>query len=250
MALSRKPLNLSLTEPFGVGPDLCSTLESDLLVLLKAALSDRLSLQERGVCAEVLLGLNEGRVSPLERADDTQLSHVTKVSVIKAQQAYFKLPYKPDSYFVDGVKLFREVLPGYVRHPSQQAVLRAVMALYGLKRKDLALEMGCSVRTLDKWLLPDTSKDFRSMGTTAKALIANLRARGSASFMPDNTELTMGLATKAFKLIDRDRFIVSASLSVSDPEGLKNFGEFQSILLMAYNEGLQSALGKLGARPC
>lgn len=57
------------------------------------------------------------------------------------------------------------------------------------------------------------------------------------SIMPDNSELTMHLAIKAFEMIGHDDFSVSANLSADDAESLRNFGILESILLMAYQEG-------------
>lgn len=46
---------------------------------------------------------------------------------------------------------------------TQQDFLRAAMTELGLKREDFAQRLGCPKRTLDKWLLPSTSKDNRTM---------------------------------------------------------------------------------------
>lgn len=62
------------------------------------------------------------------------------------------------------------------------------------------------------------------------------------SLMPDNSELTMSLATRAFEMIGRNKFSVSAILSADSTESLCNFGLLQSILLMAYMQGVQDAL--------
>lgn len=62
-------------------------------------------------------------------------------------------------------------------------------------------------------------------------------SRKGKSMMPDNSELTMDLATKAFEILGREEFRVSAELSVDAPESLRNFGLLQSILLMAYKQG-------------
>lgn len=43
----------------------------------------------------------------------------------------------------------------------------------GQTRAQLAAEMGVSGRALDKWLLPETSGDFRRMPETALRLLAN-----------------------------------------------------------------------------
>lgn len=74
----------------------------------------------------------------------------------------------------------------------------------------------------------------------AHTLIVGQAAKGK-SMMPDNSELTMELASKAFQMLGRDRFEVSANLSVDNLDTLRNFGQFQSILLMAFNQGLAQA---------
>jgi transcriptional regulator with XRE-family HTH domain len=55
----------------------------------------------------------------------------------------------------------------------QQDTLRQAMQQSGQTRAQLAAVLGVSPRTLDKWLLPETSKDFRRMPETAIRLIAN-----------------------------------------------------------------------------
>lgn len=57
------------------------------------------------------------------------------------------------------------------------------------------------------------------------------------SVMPDHSELTVDLACKAFEIIDSNTFTVRATLDVTQPDTLKNFGTLESILLMAYNAG-------------
>lgn len=69
------------------------------------------------------------------------------------------------------------------------------------------------------------------------------------TLMPDNSELTMQLAEKAFALLGRGHFEVSASLSVDNAESLKSFGEFQSLLLMAYREGQASTTRAAAGEP-
>jgi hypothetical protein len=59
-----------------------------------------------------------------------------------------------------------------------------------------------------------------------------------------NTELGYELASKAFALLGTTRFEVSAALSVDDAASLRNFGKLQSILLMAYEMGRESAAGQ------
>lgn len=75
---------------------------------------------------------------------------------------------------------------------------------------------------------------------TGHTLVFAPSAKGK-SMMPDNSELTMELATKAFQMIGRDNFAVSANLSVDNLDSLRNFGLLESILLMAFNEGLAKA---------
>lgn len=46
---------------------------------------------------------------------------------------------------------------------TQQEFLRAAMTELGLTREAFAERLACPKRTLDKWLLPVTSKDHRTM---------------------------------------------------------------------------------------
>ena len=46
---------------------------------------------------------------------------------------------------------------------TQQDFLRDAMAELEMKREDFAARLACPKRTLDKWLLPATSKDHRPM---------------------------------------------------------------------------------------
>lgn len=56
---------------------------------------------------------------------------------------------------------------------KQQDLLRQAMRQSGQTRAQLAAGMGVSGRALDKWLLPETSGDFRRMPETALRLLAN-----------------------------------------------------------------------------
>ena len=56
---------------------------------------------------------------------------------------------------------------------KQQGTLRQTMQQSGQTRAQLAAVLGVSPRTLDKWLLPESSKDFRRIPETAIRLIAN-----------------------------------------------------------------------------
>lgn len=56
---------------------------------------------------------------------------------------------------------------------KQQDTLRLAMRQSGQTRAQLAAALGVAPRTLDKWLLPDTSRDFRRMPETATRLIAS-----------------------------------------------------------------------------
>lgn len=71
----------------------------------------------------------------------------------------------------------------------------------------------------------------------------SIQGKTLATLMPDNSELTIELAENAFAMIGRGNFSVSASLSVDNAESLRNYGLFQSILLMAYREGQRSVGG-------
>lgn len=55
---------------------------------------------------------------------------------------------------------------------NQQDLLRQAMLRSGQTRAQLSAELGVSARTLDKWLLPETSGDFRRMPETALRLLA------------------------------------------------------------------------------
>lgn len=79
-----------------------------------------------------------------------------------------------------------------------------------------------------------------NVGNEGHTLVFAPSAKGK-SLLPDNSELTMSLATKAFEMIGHDKFSVSASLSADNADSLRNFGLLQSILLMAFNEGLCQA---------
>lgn len=56
---------------------------------------------------------------------------------------------------------------------NQQDSLRQAMQMAQKTRAQLAAELGVSRRTLDKWLLPETSGDFRRMPETALRLLAS-----------------------------------------------------------------------------
>jgi hypothetical protein len=57
---------------------------------------------------------------------------------------------------------------------KQQDALRQAMRQSAQTRTQLAEALGVARRTLDKWLLPETSHDFRRMPETAQRLLANL----------------------------------------------------------------------------
>ncbi|MDP2826539.1 MAG: hypothetical protein Q8O52_28120 [Sulfuritalea sp.] len=56
---------------------------------------------------------------------------------------------------------------------KQQDMLRQAMRQSAQTRAQLAAGVGVSGRTLDKWLLPETSGDFRRMPETALRLLAS-----------------------------------------------------------------------------
>lgn len=55
---------------------------------------------------------------------------------------------------------------------KQQDLLRQTMTQSGQTRVQLAESIGVAKRTLEKWLLPETSRDFRRMPETALRLLA------------------------------------------------------------------------------
>jgi transcriptional regulator with XRE-family HTH domain len=57
---------------------------------------------------------------------------------------------------------------------SQQELLRAAMSELGKSRSEFAARISVSVRTLDKWLLPDDSPDFRSMPDMGRSYILEI----------------------------------------------------------------------------
>jgi len=57
---------------------------------------------------------------------------------------------------------------------TQQEFLQAAMAALGMTREEFATRLGCAKRTLDKWLLPDTSNDYRAMNETIWNLIREI----------------------------------------------------------------------------
>ena len=56
---------------------------------------------------------------------------------------------------------------------KQQDMLRLAMRQSGQTRAQLAASLGVSARTLDKWLLPEKSGDYRRMSETALRLLAS-----------------------------------------------------------------------------
>lgn len=56
---------------------------------------------------------------------------------------------------------------------KQQDILRLAMRRSGQTRAQLAEALGVARRTLDKWLLPEGSSDFRAMPETAWRLLAH-----------------------------------------------------------------------------
>ena len=59
---------------------------------------------------------------------------------------------------------------------TQQDFLQAAMAELGMTREAFAARLGCAKRTLDKWLLPDTSNDYRAMNETVWNLVREILA--------------------------------------------------------------------------
>ena len=153
---------------------------------------------------------------------------------------------EPHVFFENGVLLFASILPKWGRVLkneagfSQQDFLRGALKTLKLTREQLSETLGVSKRGLDKWLLPDDSPDARYMPPSAQnqvRLLLRVAPSSPLSLGVDKDVLGMRLVCKAFALLGRDRFKVSAELSLAEPETLKNFADFKSILLMAYEEG-------------
>jgi transcriptional regulator with XRE-family HTH domain len=59
---------------------------------------------------------------------------------------------------------------------NQQEFLRHAMAELGLTREAFAARLGSAKRTLDKWLLPETSNDYREMDEAIWNLVREILA--------------------------------------------------------------------------
>ena len=59
---------------------------------------------------------------------------------------------------------------------KQQEFLRESMNQLNLSRDAFARRLGCARRSLDKWLLPDNSNDFREMGEPIWSLVREILA--------------------------------------------------------------------------
>lgn len=59
---------------------------------------------------------------------------------------------------------------------TQQEFLQDAIAQLGVTRAEFASRLGCAKRTLDKWLLPDDSKDYRVMNETVWNLVREILA--------------------------------------------------------------------------
>jgi DNA-binding transcriptional regulator YiaG len=57
---------------------------------------------------------------------------------------------------------------------TQQELLRDAMDELGMTRAEFATRLSVAVRTLDKWLLPAESPDFRAMPEMGKAYVREI----------------------------------------------------------------------------
>lgn len=73
---------------------------------------------------------------------------------------------------------------------TQQAFLREAMAELSMTRDAFTGRLGCARRTLDKWLLPATSNDFRTMDETiwnlVREILAHEKLKRQTSKSPTN----------------------------------------------------------------
>lgn len=59
---------------------------------------------------------------------------------------------------------------------TQNDFLQSAMATLGMTRDAFASRLGCARRTLDKWLLPESSNDHRPMPETVWNLVREILA--------------------------------------------------------------------------
>lgn len=59
---------------------------------------------------------------------------------------------------------------------TQQDLLRGAMNQLGMTREEFAARLSVSKRTLDKWLLPSESSDFRGLPEMGRAYIQEILA--------------------------------------------------------------------------
>ncbi len=57
---------------------------------------------------------------------------------------------------------------------TQQDLLREAMNQLGMTREEFAARLSVSKRTLDKWLLPSESSDFRALPEMGRAYIQEI----------------------------------------------------------------------------
>jgi transcriptional regulator with XRE-family HTH domain len=92
---------------------------------------------------------------------------------------------------------------------KQQDIIRQAMQQSGQTRAQMAAELGVSKRALDKWLLPETSGDFRHMPETALRLLSNrfgVRRSADLSLPYDWPNPAMADDTLILAVLRRARF--------------------------------------------
>jgi len=92
---------------------------------------------------------------------------------------------------------------------KQQELLRLTMRQSGQTRALLAASLGVSKRALDKWLLPDSSGDFRQMPDTVARLLASqygVRKSADLSMPYDWSDPAMADASLIVAVLRRARF--------------------------------------------
>lgn len=70
---------------------------------------------------------------------------------------------------------------------ATQALLRDAMRRLNMTRDAFAERIGCRRRTLDSWLLPDESSEYRAMPEVARRYVTEILAN-----LPDNTQVGIG----------------------------------------------------------
>lgn len=77
----------------------------------------------------------------------------------------------------------------------QNEFLQSAVASLEMTRDEFAVRLGCPRRTLDKWLLPETSNDYRPMPevvwTLVREILANEKLKAKVQRLEKKIEKTV-----------------------------------------------------------